>query len=60
MVSKIELNSMLVLQRKNILELIHSDVFGPIPIESLRGSLYYASFIDYFARNSWLYFLKNK
>ena len=60
MVSKIELNSLLVLQGKHILELIQNDVFGPIPIESLGGSLYYVSFIDDFSINTWLYFLKNK
>ena len=45
---------------KNILELIHSDVFGPVPIPSLGGSLYYVSFIDDLSRNTWLYFLKKK
>jgi hypothetical protein len=29
---------------KDILELIHNDVFGPIPVPSLGGSLYYLSF----------------
>ena len=43
---------------KEILELIHSDVFGPVPVPSLGGSLYYVSFIDDFSRNTWLYFLK--
>jgi hypothetical protein len=35
-------------------------VFGPIPIPSLGGSLYYVSFIDDFSRKTWLYFLKKK
>ena len=47
-------------REKEILELIHSDVFGPIPVPSLLGSLYYVTFIDDFSRNTWLYFLKNK
>jgi hypothetical protein len=50
----------MVLQEKKDLELIHSDVFGPIPIPSLGGSLYYVSFIDDFSRKTWLYFLKKK
>ena len=47
-------------REKEILELIHSDVFGPVPIPSLGGCLYYVRFIDYFSRNTWLYFLKKK
>ena len=45
---------------KDILELIQSNVFGPIHIPSLGGSLYYVIFMDDFSRNTWLYFLKNK
>ena len=45
---------------KEILELIHSDLFGPIHVPSLGGYLYYVSFIDYFFRNTWLYFFKKK
>ena len=45
---------------KEILELIHSDVFGPVHVPSLGGSLYYVSFIDYFSRNTLLYFLNKK
>jgi hypothetical protein len=37
---------------KGILELIHSDVFGPVPIPSLGKSMYYVSFIDDFSRNT--------
>ena len=48
------------IRAKEILELIHSDMFGAIPIPSLRGSPYYATFIYDFSRNTWLYFLKNK
>ena len=42
------------------MELIHSDVFSPVPIPSLGGAIYYVSFIDDFCRNTRLYFLKNK
>jgi hypothetical protein len=43
-----------------ILELIHSDVCGPMPSTSLRGYVYYISFIDYYSRKTWVYFLKSK
>ena len=43
-----------------ILELVHSDVFGPVLVPSLGQSVYYVSFIDDFSRNTWIYFLRNK
>ena len=35
---------------KLILELVHSDVFGPVLVPSLRGLRYYMSFINDFSR----------
>ena len=43
---------------KGILELVHSDVFGPVLVPSLGGSRYYVSFIDDFSKITWIYFLK--
>ena len=43
-----------------ILELVHSDVFGPASVPSLGKSVYYVSFIDDFSRNTWIYFLRRK
>jgi hypothetical protein len=45
---------------KRILELIHSDVFGPMHVPSLGKSVYYVSLIDDFPRNTWIYFLRKK
>jgi hypothetical protein len=42
------------------LELIHSDLCGPLPTASLTGSRYILTFIDDFSRRSWVYFLKRK
>ena len=47
-------------REKQIMDLIHNDVFGPIHVPSLGGSLYYVSFMDDFSRNTLLYFLKKK
>ena len=48
-------------KRENvILELVNSNVFGLVRVPSLGGSLYYVSFIDYFYRNTWIYFLRKK
>ena len=43
-----------------ILELVHSDVFGPVLVPSPGKSMYYVSFIDDFSRNTWIYFLRKK
>ena len=45
---------------KIILEIIHSDVCGPMSSSSLSGSVYYVSFIDEFYRKTWIYFMKKK
>ena len=45
---------------KQILELVHSDLFGPMKVLSLGKFVYYVSFIDDFSRNTWIYFLKKK
>jgi hypothetical protein len=43
-----------------ILDLIHSDVCGPMSSASLTGFLYYVVFIDDFSRKSWIFFMKTK
>jgi hypothetical protein len=48
------------IRENGILELVRSDVFGPITVPSLGGSLYYVSFIDDFSRKTWIYILKKK
>ena len=47
-------------REKQILELVHSDVFGPMKVPSLGKFVYYVSFIHDFSRNTWIYLLKKK
>ena len=42
------------------LELIHSDVCGPITPESSEGGKYFLTFIDDSSRYVWCYIIKNK
>ena len=42
---------------KEVLELIHSNLCGPMSVPSLGGSLYYIIFVDDFCRKTWIYFL---
>ena len=47
--------------RKQVkLELVHSDVCGPIEVESLVGNRYFVTFIDDATRRTWVYMLKTK
>ena len=48
------------IKEKGILEIIHSDVCGPMSSNSLSVYAYYVSFIDDFSRKTWVYFMKNK
>ena len=43
-----------------LLELVHSDVNGPIEVPSIGGSRYFVTFIDDFSRCTSLYTMKNK
>ena len=45
---------------KGILEIVHSNVCGPMLSSSLSGYVYYVSFIDDFSHKTWIYFLKRK
>jgi hypothetical protein len=43
-----------------ILDLVHTDVCGPMTRKSLSGCEYYFTFIDDYSRKTWIYFLKAK
>jgi hypothetical protein len=41
-----------ICKAEGVLELIHSDVCGPMPSSSIRGYVYYVSFIDDYSRKT--------
>ena len=45
---------------KEILDLIHFDVCGPMSNKLLGGHLYYVIFIDDHSRKTWLYLLRKR
>lgn len=45
---------------KKPLDLIHSDVCGPLEVKSLGGARYFLTFIDDYTRKVFVYFLHNK
>ncbi|KAE8669333.1 hypothetical protein F3Y22_tig00112249pilonHSYRG00290 [Hibiscus syriacus] len=45
---------------KEPLELVHSDVFGPVKQQSISGMRYMVTFIDDFSRYVWIFFMKEK
>jgi hypothetical protein len=42
------------------LEIVHTDLCGPMQTLSLTGCVYFMTFIDDFSRKTWLYLLKQK
>ncbi|UYV80412.1 hypothetical protein LAZ67_19000134, partial [Cordylochernes scorpioides] len=48
------------IKTKNLLELVHSDLCGPFPVDSFAGPRYFLTFTDDFSRRVIVYFLKHK
>ena len=45
---------------KRVLDIVHSDVCGPMSTTSLSGYVYYVSFVDDYSRKTLVYLLKAK
>jgi hypothetical protein len=43
-----------------IFDLIHSDVWGPSPINSIGGSRYFVVFVDDYSRYSWVFLMSSR
>lgn len=49
-----------VFKSKGILELIHTDLCGPMKVESLGKAKYFLLFVDDFSRMTFVYFVRSK
>ena len=47
-------------RKSHVLDLVHSDVCGPLKVRTLGGALYFVTFIDDHSRKVWAYTLKTK
>lgn len=47
-------------QTKAVLELVHSDLCGPMPVKSIGGSTYFLTFTDDYSRKTNVFCLKGK
>ena len=47
-------------RKSNILDLVYSDVCGPMEIESIGGNKYVVTFIDDTSRKLWIFILRTK
>ena len=47
-------------RKEEVLELVHSDVCGPLKVKSIGGALYFVTFIDDYSRKLWIRTLKTK
>jgi hypothetical protein len=47
-------------KKRDVLDLVHIDVCGPMQTRSLGGAFYFMLFIDDCTRYTWVYFLRRK
>src|SRR4051812_10294751 len=45
---------------EEILDYVHTDLWGPTSVESRTGHRYFVSFVDDYSRKVWVYFLRHK
>lgn len=45
---------------KSVLQLIHSDICGPMSTRAINGAEYFVTFIDDHSRKTWIYFLRTR
>lgn len=57
---RVAFNRTLTSRKPNVLDLIHSDVCGPMKVSTHNGACYFVTFIDDHSRKVWAYALKTK
>ena len=45
---------------EEVLDYVHTNVWGPVRVASLGGSMYFVSFIDDYSQKVWVYFMRHK
>ena len=45
---------------EEVLDYVHTKVWGPVRVASLGGSMYFVSFIDDYSQKVWVYFMRHK
>ncbi|WVY99308.1 hypothetical protein V8G54_025378 [Vigna mungo] len=53
-------NKAMVSGSRERLEVVHSDICGPLDVPTLAGNRYFVTFVDEFSRMIWVYFIKQK
>lgn len=45
---------------KNLLDIVHSDLCGPMSVDSIGGAKYFLIFVDDHSRKMFIFFIKHK
>jgi len=57
---KTKVFSIVIHRTKEILDYVHTDIWGPTKMTSLGGMHYFVLFIDDFSRRCWVYTMRHK
>lgn len=58
--SRSAFKSELKMRAKHVLNVVHSDIYGPIKVPTYSGNRYFITFVDEYSKMLWLYLIKLK